>query len=348
MSIIEVDALANVHCHLREGELVGPLIELAIEGGADCLLPMPNTKEGLLTARDVIEYMTKAEEGDTPHECQLIPTVMINERTTIGMIDDCAERGIVDAKIYPLDRTTKSHNGVRDYSRLLPVIRRCGECGIKVHLHPEHPWMLFDNRDAEFAFLPIVDMFLNDTDATIIWEHGTDGRCIPFWKEMVEDTGRFYLTLTAHHLASDEDRSFGDVRAVCKPPIKTRRDQSELVHLVEEGNYWVMAGLDDAPHDKEAKHISSGNCACGAYTAPFGLQLYAHALDDLLSTQDGVSMFVDFTSRNARRLHKLANASRTVGLTREPFVIPASYVVGPWVVEPFWANTEIKYSLGKL
>ncbi len=343
---VEVDALANVHSHLREGDVVGPLIERAIEGGADVLLPMPNTNKGLTSPEEVMEYCRMVQslvpEGA---EMQVIPTMMVTEQTTFGDIDDMADAGIKDVKVYPLNRTTKSHNGVRHYGKLLNgVLKRCGRRKVKIHFHPEHPSMTFSNRDAEFAFLAIADMALNETETVVIWEHGTDSRCIPHWKDMAM-SGRFHVTLTAHHLASNEDATFGDVRAVCKPPIKTEQDRLDLIRFVEEDNEWVMAGPDDAPHDVNAKHVHEGKCACGAYTSPFLLPLYAHALEIMLETEAGIAGFVNFTSRNARRFHGLPGASRKIRLVRKPFMIPNSYAVGPWTVEPFWANTMIDWKI---
>ncbi|MEK7227718.1 MAG: hypothetical protein AAB641_02410 [Patescibacteria group bacterium] len=300
---------------------------------------------GLKTAREVLEYHESAQvKVDGSDILGLLPTVLINEETMFETIDECVENNIFDGKIYPLDRTTKSHNGSRYYQRLLPLVKHCGERGMRVHVHPEHPWMVFDNRDAEFSFLPIMDMFLNDTGAKLFWEHGSDARCIPFWKEMAE-SGRFFVGLTAHHLAADEDSTFGDSRATCKPPIKTRRDRLDFVRLVSEDHPWVIAGLDDAPHDKSKKQVATGRCACGAYTAPFGLQLYAHALDHLLHQLGGEEIFRNFTSRNARRIFGYPQVSRKVRLARKPYRIPQIYQVGDWTVEPFWAGQEILYSL---
>ena len=344
-----VDAFCNTHSHLREGDVVPDLVQKSYDGGADVLLPMPNTAEGLITRDGVIKYIDELKQAASNLSMGFIPTLMINEETDVDEVFKCVNAGICDAKIYPLDRTTKSHNGVRDYVKLLSLIKYCGKVGMRVHFHPEHPWMLFSNRDAEYAFLPIVDMFLRQTNATIIWEHGTDARCIPFWKEMAR-TGRFFVTLTAHHLLTDEDEVFGDVRSVCKPSIKTKGDQQSLVALVAEDFRWVMAGADDAPHDIVNKHVHEGKCACGAYTAPFALQLYAHALDSILSIGErGYEVFTKFTSRNARfGLYNLAPTSRRFELSPEPFQIPGHYKIGSWVVEPFWANQILKYSLNEV
>jgi dihydroorotase len=348
LRVIEIEAIANVHSHLRQGLLIEPLVKLALQGGVDVLGPQPNTDPELTSAERVYIYVNDAVEPISlerrPH---LIPFLMITETTTSRDIDECLRVGIKDGKVYPRYRTTKSARGVSRYGNILGLVQYCARVGMKIHVHPEHPWMLFEDDDAEFAFLPIAKMFLEETEigqGVVVWEHGTDARCIPFWIEMAE-SGRFYVTLTAHHLATDKNETFGDVRSVCKPPIKTRRDRKDLVALVAKDYPWVMAGADDAPHDKDSKHTDRGRCACGAYTAPFLASLYAHALDDLLLTSQGVEVFVNFTSRNARVLHELPSASRTLQLAREPYVIPLSYEVGPWTVMPFGAGKELNWTI---
>lgn len=344
MESFKLVRIANVHTHLREGVVVGPLIEKVIEGGACALGPMPNTSKGLTTAAAVTEYICQAKrfiyEGSSPF---FLPIVMVTEETTKKEIDECVAVGIVDAKIYPRLRTTKSQNGVERYGKLLPLLLHGGACGMKFHFHPEHPSPIFSNRDAEFAFLPIARMFLEETNAVIIWEHGTDARAIPHWKDMAMSR-RFFVTLTAHHLATNEDDTFGDVRATCKPPIKTEEDRRALVELVGEGHSWVMAGADDAPHPTENKHVHEGRCACGAYTSPFLLLLYAHALgrDKLVSNLPAVQ---DFLFYNAMKLHpQLKCTTGWIQIKQEPFQIPLSYDIGPWKVEPFWAGRTLDWS----
>jgi dihydroorotase len=333
----EVEAVVNAHSHLREGEVVGPLIEKNIEGGADVIAFMGNTKNGLTTAAQTLEYL-KAAQSLVPagKKMTLIPIMIANESTPEDEINRAAEAGIFDVKFLPLNRTTNSHYGIRHYARMIPIIQRCSKLDVRVHIHPEHPRMTFPGRDAEYLFQPILDMFINETAAIIISEHGTDGRCVPFWIE-ASKTGRFFVTLTAHHLIADEDQVFGDVRAVCKPPIKTALDREQLVALVAENHPWVMAGPDDAPHDTAAKFAHEGRCACGSYTAAKLMLYYAHALGHLFSSPPGLQTFVNFTSRNARTLFGLPPASRTFKLVEKKSDIPNFYKIGHWMVEPFMA-----------
>ncbi|MES2060189.1 MAG: hypothetical protein V4438_04125, partial [Patescibacteria group bacterium] len=331
-----VDAVCNVHAHLREGEVMKPLIELAHQGGADIIGPMPNTTAGLTNPFSVHSYINACNiyAGELGRDLKFLPIMMMTEQTTESEITAAVESGIRDCKIYPYMRTTKSELGVKRYGNIIEKVKWAGKYGMKCHFHPEHPQMTFGNRDAEFAFLPLLYMFLQETEAIIISEHGTDARCIPHWKEMAL-YGRFYVTLTAHHLATNEDERFGDVRATCKPPIKTESDRLGLCDFVAEDHSWVMAGADDAPHNSKAKHVSQSKCACGAFTSPFLHQLYAHALDKMIIAPRGWEKYVNFTSRNARALHGLPNATRMVKLVREPFQIPALYEVGSWTVESY-------------
>lgn len=321
-----------------------PLVELALKGGVDTVLPMPNTLQGLLRAKEVQAYIQALGQcvpnGQT---LTFLPCIMLTERTTVSEIHECIKHGIFDAKIYPRGRTVHSSNGVRCYEHILNIVRCAGRLGMRCHFHPEHPSMTVPDEDAEYQFFPICDMFLNETEGVIIWEHGTDARCIPFWEEMAK-SGRFYVTLTAHHLATNKDDTFGDVRAVCKPPIKTRRDQKDLLRLVADNYDWVMAGADDAPHPLNAKFVHQGKCACGAYTAPLLAALYAHALDDLL-TSGREEIFKRFTSENARRAFNLPPASRTYTLRREPCQVPTSYEADSWTIGPFWAGENLKWTI---
>ncbi len=352
MRTIEVDPIADMHVHLREispkrdlgiddGVMMG-LIGASLDGGADVLGAMPNTGKGLRTAEEVQHYASVARSwGDG---VTIVPFLMITEATTLLMIDQCYAKGIKHAKIYPRLRTTKSENGVMNYGQLLPIIKHCGEHGITCHFHPEHPCPEIDNRDAEYLFLPIANIFVEETMTKIVWEHGTDARCIPMWEKLAKSE-RFFVTLTAHHLATNEDRTFGDVRAVCKPPIKTERDRRDLVSLVTADHPWVMAGSDSAFHDTKAKHVDEGCCACGAFTAKFLHPLYAHTLDELLETPEGIEIYQNFTSRNARRVHGLPEPQETITLVREEMEIRKTYPIGALTAVPFWAGQKISWSI---
>ena len=345
---VMVEAGVNTHSHEREGDdVIKPLVLNNAKGGFDIIGPQPNTNEGLTTAEQVNDYIgnaAKLVEGEI--SMGFIPFVMLTERTTEREIAECVKAGIYDGKMYPFMRTTKSTKGIKQWGRMLPAVKWCDKHGMKAHGHFEHPNLMYSDRDAEFMCLPFVEMFLQETETRIFWEHGSDGRCVPYWKYLAK-SGRFFLGLTAHHLATNEDRARRDVRAECKPTIKTEPDREALVQLVSENYPWVMAGADDAPHPEGAKHVHGGQCSCGAYTAPFLLPLYAHALEPLFLTPAGIEAFINFTSRNARRIHNLPPASRKITLAREPSRIPMVYTIGPWTVEPFWAGQVLNWSIAK-
>jgi len=353
--IVEVDASVNPHSHLREGdELMSAAIREVYNGGVEVVGGMPNTKIPLTTADRVTTYNARLRELTSTHRpMTFISIAQVTEETTFEDMLAFVEADIWDFKLYPRDRTTNSMFGIVCYWRVIEVIKRAAAYifkttgrRIRVHPHPEHPAMTFIGRDAEYLFLPVAYMLIEETEAIIIWEHGTDARCIPHWKRLAE-SGRFYVTLTAHHLATNEDKTFGDVRATCKPSIKTEPDRAALVQLVCEDHPWVMLGADDAPHDMSRKHVHEGRCDCGAYTAPFLVPLCAHVLDQLMHTEAGIQIFNNFTSRNARKLYGLPPAVRKLKLARQKTEIPACYRLGPWTVESFWAKQVIEWSFAE-
>ena len=342
----ETDVGANPHFHAREiGPVMKALIGGAYKGGVDVLGLQPNTTVPLTTASRVSHYHRSAlgfAGGEKWSLMQFIPFVMLTEDTTFNDLKACKVAGIRDGKIYPYFRTTKSKHGVRRYGKMLQIVRWCGELGIRVHAHFEHPDPVYINRDAEYLCLPICQEFLQESTAVIFWEHGSDARCIPAWKKFADTyPERFFVTLTAHHLAWNEDQAFGDVRKKCKPPIKTEFDRLAFLQLIAENYQWVMLGADDAAHDVQAKHVHSGKCNCGAYTSQFLMALCAHTLEALLYTAHGRRVFQNFTSRNARKVFGLPRATRKIRLERVETKIPLSYQIANWIVEPPGAGETI-------
>jgi len=348
LPFMTIDRIVDTHIHFRGGEggggddVVRFLVAQAINAGSDVFFGMPNLKEWLGTYEKVQKYLELCQSAVPDGQTATFQIMLaLTENTSFEEIDRCVEAGQYHAKVYPLSRTTGSDSelGVRNYLKLMELIRYAGKKGMTVHFHPEYPWLGFHNRDAEYLFMPIVDMLLQETDATIVWEHGTDARCIPFWKEAAK-SGRFAVTLTAHHLLAGEDHYFGDVSATCKPPVKTPRDCTDLKRLVAEDHAWVMAGSDSAPHDIGVKHPEAGRCACGAYTALFGEKgvLFAHC-------ERSVKVFERFMGGNARLFHGLPPATGKITLVREPRTVPSSeqYSAGGWTMQPFAAGRTLEW-----
>ncbi len=350
--VVEVEALCNVHSHEREGQVKKPLIEAAIEGGADCLLSMPNAEGGMDTPDHVIRYNKESESMVPPGQVMnFIPIMLLTENTTERQIDEAVDKGIKDCKILPYLRTTKSEKGVKRYYPMLPKVKHCGRRGMRVHNHFEHPCMVYGDRDAEYICLPVAEMFL-DTGATVFWEHGSDARCIPFWTEMAK-TGRFVVTMTPIHINTTEDYVRGNNSGVVRPPIKTADDMHALREFICKGYDWVINGPDSAYHPTAVPEIKTlqkmpefGKCACGAFTAPWILAWYAHALmDHLLTLPNGLEIFNNFTSRIPRQSFGRPPPSRTIKLVRRPLIIPIKYQIGPEVAMPFLGGETINWQI---
>ena len=346
--MFETSCLCDPHVHLRQGDVVADLLRYSVEGGADYVGAMPNTTPGLTTADAVLEYETNARRlmpARSVGTLGIIKFLMLTESTTPEEIEKAAAAGIKNAKLYPFKRTTNSTEGIQNYFLMAELVDKCGEVGIMCHVHPEHPLLDISGRDAEFQFISFVDLYLKHTKATIVWEHGTDARCVPFWEMWAKEyPNRFFVTLTAHHLIYDDDMGHGDVTAVCKPPIKSKLDRYVLLELVAKNYKWVMLGSDSAFHPRNKKDVNSGCCACGAFVAPFLAPLCAHALDSIIQRPHGIGIFENFISNNARQLHNLPRATRLIPLVRKEWQVPLTYDVAGEEALPFMRGQKLLWS----
>lgn len=351
---ITIRRLRHLHSHFREADVLPSYLDMAYRGGSSVVGGMPNLKVPLTTADRLLAYLKAAEAAiPTGRPFTFVPIAYLNEKTTFEMMVEFMKVGAFHFKVYPRYRTTQSEDGVVNYYPIIEIVRRAAIYArevfgkkLYVHFHPEHPHKDFIGRVAEFVFLVVAEMFLVNTEAIIVWEHGTDGECIIMWKKFAE-TGRFFLTITPHHLIENEDTAGGMINALCKPPYRREPDRQALVALIAEDHPWVMLGPDDAPHDEVAKRPEDGcGCAFGAYHAFCLPEVCAHALDPILKKgEQGRVTFQNFTGDNAERNFDLPPTTETITLERRPFRIPMRVSVGgKFLVIPYRAGKELLWS----
>lgn len=337
----------NPHGHLRQDNLARHLAKFASHY-YDAYLAMPNTQPGILTGAEAVSYRNMLSES-CGGKMQIIPTIKIREDTTPKMIREATSLGVHFGKVYPLGRTTHADDGVNKYTNLWSVFEAMEEFGMTALFHPTHPSKTFGNRDAEYAFIGIFGMIREKFPCLrMTWEHLSDHRCIPHLIAMHQSHQNVFVTITAHHMFGNEDLHFGDVSAVCQPPIRTEEDRTGLNRFVMENHSWVMGGLDDAPHPIEKKHVI-GCCACGAFTTEAGTLLYATALSrlDLFDDAGGISIFERFVSINAANYFGIPVPTEKVSIEEETWTIPKEYRFGDTVVIPYGAGLHLPFSYVK-
>lgn len=344
----------NNHGHLRQGLMLGDLVRMAFKMFS-AYLAMPNLLPAILTLEEALKYLQEIYSHIPVEEHEkfiVLVSIKLTEASSPEGTLKALEHGILDFKVYPKGRTTNAHDGVINFAALWPTFKvlddfaRMSPKKVRVRFHPTHPRLEWDDRDAEYGFLGIFEMIRQAfPHIYMIWEHLSDGRCIPHIKAMGENVG---ATVTAHHPTRNETQVFGDVHGgVCQPPFRTERDRRDVCLYMASGDDHVYAGLDDAPHDVSKKLVRCGRAACGLYTTEFGILLYAMAFDELgiFDLPDGVERFTKFTSGNMERLCDLPQSKETITLVREPFTIPEEYKMGDTTIIPAMAGETLPWSI---
>lgn len=340
---IVIPLLNNAHGHLRQLPMLTDLVRIA---AMICwsYLAMPNLLPPILRGKQAVRYRRQIK-SNVPKKKKLhvIATIKIREDTTPAMIRAAWKAGVRCGKVYPKGRTTHADDGVTNYTKLWPVFREMQKLGMRVLFHPEHPNQVYMDRDAEYAFLEIFRMIHQAFPKLLMsWEHLSDGRCIPHLKEMAK-SGKVIVTITAHHLLGHEGTFYGDPRGTCRPPFRTEADRVALIQLILEGFAWVLCGLDDAPHPKEAKLPPKGRCACGAMTLLHAPLLIVTALREFCNFDDQESLdkLIAFTSGNASRIYNIPVSNCTLVIVDRPTKIPLEQNIGGKTVMPFMAGETL-------
>jgi len=319
----EVAGLADMHAHLRQGPLMGPVIRDHVAGGTRVILAMPNTSPPVDRATrscdgdglSVPEYldMVMAAGGDAFEA--VLPTLYLTRHATpSGIARATAERGPLRVKYYPPHGTTGSGHSmpIGDVvgSEALRALE--AEGGILL-VHGEMHGVSGEDwfgraSNAEEAFYREWAPRLRDAHPglRVVAEHITTRVAL----EAARDLG-FGATVTPMHLLHEVGTLLQGWYAhlKCMPILKWRADVEALrAAVVDPANTFLFAGTDSAPHPKLAKATDCG-CASGCYLAPVALQMYAQAFEEAgvdMGSAGGQAAFRSFTAERGPDFHGTA------------------------------------------
>lgn len=332
------------HLHLRDGPALASLMASMPRTMARAIV-MPNLRPPVATAADAAAYRARILAARPPgSDFEPLMTLYLTDGTTPGDIDAAADGGVVAAKLYPAGATTNSHAGVRDIPGLDAVLARLAARGLPLLLHGEVTDPAVDIFDREAAFLagPAAGILARHPSLKVVLEHVTTAAGVAFVRA---GGARVAGTITAHHLLFNRNALFdGGLRPhrYCLPVLKTEADRAALVAAAASGSPQFFLGTDSAPHDAGAKECACG--AAGAFTAHAALELYAGVFD----AAGALPALRAFACENGPAFYGLRpNAERlpasSVRLRRAPWVVPATYALGPGAVVPLGAGEPCEW-----
>ena len=313
MATLRIRRPDDWHVHLRDEALLSAVLPATAEVFARALV-MPNLEPPVVTVADASGYrrriMTLLPEGSGFQPlmtCYLTEAMSVDDLRA-GFLD----KAFMAAKLYPAGATTNSDAGVRDVTKIYPVLDVMQGLDMPLAIHGEVVDDATDVFDREAVFIertlaPLVRRF---PELRIILEHVTTIDGIDF---IAACGPRIAGTITPHHLTINRNAMFkGGFRPhyYCLPVAKREHHRRALRRAATSGDPKYFIGTDSAPHTVQAKESASG-CA-GIYNAPTALACYAQVFDE----EDALDRLEAFTSINGPRFYRVAENTDEIVLER--------------------------------
>lgn len=308
---IELEAPADFHVHLRQGQLSELIAPHVAEGGISLAYVMPNLVPPITTVDVAVQYHETLKSIAPTTDFWM--TLYLHPSLTPEEIRKAKAGGIVKGvKSYPRGVTTNSDGGIENYETYYPVFEAMEECDLVLNLHGEVP----SDADNNITILNAEAMFLSHLHKIhqrfprlrIVLEHATTRAAVEAVKSCGETVA---CSITPHHLELVIDDVAGKPLNFCKPVAKTWDDRKALREVIASGHPRFFLGSDSAPHPLSSKIPSASThggvealvscgCAAGVYTSIILVPLCAH----LLESFGALDKLEGFVSKNGRAFYK--------------------------------------------
>ncbi|KAK3937217.1 dihydroorotase homodimeric type [Diplogelasinospora grovesii] len=313
---LELPAAADMHVHLRQGDMMKLVAPTVVKGGVDTVFVMPNLVPPLTTVEAVLDYKSQLQAitGDAVH---YLMSLFLHPSVTPEVIAQAAKAGITGVKMYPQGVTTNSENGVASIEAFYDTFAAMEEHDMVLNLHGEVLESLApEGTTLEEAFLPTLKKLHEKfPKLRIVLEHCTTAAAVEAVRACGPTVG---ATITAHHLYLTSHEACCDPFAFCKPIPKKPTDRDALVKAVVSGEAKFFFGSDSAPHPIQTKTEvqPGGKAPAGVFTQPYVTQLVLLALEEavergVITDEDVMQERLEgFLSRNGRRFYKLPDETQ--------------------------------------
>ena len=303
------------HLHLRDGAMLRAVLPETARHFARAII-MPNLVPPVVTLADAVAYRDRILAA-LPRDMAFEPlmTLYLTEGTDPADVAVAAASGLVKAvKLYPAGATTNSQSGVRDLTRVMPVLEKMAEIGLPLCTHGEVTDAQVDIFDREAVFIDTVldPLRRRLPELRLVMEHITTEEGVAYAAEGGETLA---ATITTHHLILNRNHILaGGIRPhyYCLPVAKREKHRLALRRAATSGSPRYFLGTDSAPHVDALKEHACG-CA-GCFTATNTMPLLAHVFEE----EGALDRLEGFTSRHGPAFYRLPVNNGLLRLEKRP------------------------------
>ncbi|MGA7982177.1 MAG: dihydroorotase [Chromatiaceae bacterium] len=330
------------HLHLRDGTRMASIVAHTAERFERAII-MPNLRPPVTSTRQAAAYRQRIVDARPPgQDFTPLMTLYLTDALSPKEIAAAKESGIVfAAKLYPAGATTNSDSGVTRIEHICPVLDAMQSYDLPLLVHGEATAPHVDIFDRERQFIDdTLSRLVRDFPALrIVFEHITTREAVQY---VSDAPANIAATITAHHLLYNRNAMLaGGIRPhlYCLPVLKREHHRQALVEAATSGNPKFFLGTDSAPHPVGDKESACG-CA-GIYSSHAAIELYAEAFEQA----GALSRLEGFASRFGADFYRVPPNSAKIGLCREPWEVPATYVFGDDRLVPLRAGELVGWRL---
>lgn len=310
------------HLHLRDGAMLKAVLPETARHFARAIV-MPNLVPPVITRDDAKAYRDRIVAAllDSANFEPLM-VLYLTEETDPADVVKAASSSLVSAvKLYPAGATTNSASGVRDMSKVRPVLEAMAELGLPLLVHGEVTDPEVDIFDREAVFIDtVLDPLRRDLpELDVVLEHITTKQGVDY---VMNAGSNLAATITTHHLIINRNAILvGGIKPhyYCLPVAKREKHRLALLEAATSGDAQFFLGTDSAPHLTSAKEQACG-CA-GIFSATNTMSCLAEVFEQA----GALDKLEAFTSLNGPRFYGLPANKQTITLTKgDPISYPTA------------------------
>ena len=322
------------HLHLRDGAMLEGIIASSSRHFHRAII-MPNLVPPVVTTAEAVSYRERILAAKPRADFfNPLMTLYLTENTDPADVAAGFADGLVTAvKLYPAGATTNSASGVKDITKVYPVLEKMAEIGMPLCVHGEVTDPSVDIFDREAVFIDTVldPLRKRISGLKVVMEHVTTRQGVDYVLSQEAGLG---ATITTHHLIINRNAILaGGIRPhyYCLPVAKREEHRLALRSAATSGDRRFFLGTDSAPHSDPNKETACG-CA-GIFTAPNTLSCLAHVFEE----EGALDRLEAFTSLNGPAFYGLQPNEEKITLVKraEPVACPSKVHTGDGDVTVF-------------
>lgn len=308
------------HLHLRDGEMLQTVLRYTAQQFARAII-MPNLNPPVLTTADALAYRTRIQDAlqttdentAALNDFKPLMTLYLTEHTDAQDVAQGFLAGDIQAlKLYPAGATTNSAAGVKNITKIYPILAVMEEIGMPLLVHGEvvDPDVDIFDREAVFIEEKLIPIRQAFPALKIVFEHITTKNGVDYVKSCETNTA---ATITPHHLVINRNAYLvGGIKPhyYCLPVAKRESHRLALLETATSGDSRFFLGTDSAPHLDHAKQSACG-CA-GIFNVANALPILAQVFEQA----DALTHLEGFTSIHGANFYGKALNNSHIQLER--------------------------------